>query len=287
MRGRPVRSGASGYSAQQHLVAGHAVVEGVDEPLEERRAADAVVQSSRSVGSTLTVDGTVGPWPTDRHRRASSPPAIADYIAARTAPPDDVLARARSDRDARRLGDRRRMQVERRPGGAAHAAHPARRRSRRRRGRHVHRLLVDLHRPRPGARRAPAVLRRQRGVHGDRPARPGSSAGRRPTASSCASPRRSRRCGRCRPTRTIDLVFIDADKGGYVDYFDELVPRRPARRAAARRQHAVVGPGRRRRRDRRADTAAIKAFNDQVAADDRVESYILPVGDGLTLIRKR
>ena len=34
------------------------------------------------------------------------------------------------------------------------------------------------------------------------------------------------------------------------------------------------------------DTDAIRAFNDMVAADDRVESYLLPVGDGLTLIRK-
>ena len=35
------------------------------------------------------------------------------------------------------------------------------------------------------------------------------------------------------------------------------------------------------------DTIAIRSFNDLVAADDRVDSYILPIGDGLTLIRKR
>ena len=35
------------------------------------------------------------------------------------------------------------------------------------------------------------------------------------------------------------------------------------------------------------NTVAIRAFNDLVAADDRVDSYILPVGDGLTLVRKR
>ena len=34
-------------------------------------------------------------------------------------------------------------------------------------------------------------------------------------------------------------------------------------------------------------TTAIRSFNDLVAADDRVDSYILPIGDGLTLIRKR
>jgi caffeoyl-CoA O-methyltransferase len=32
---------------------------------------------------------------------------------------------------------------------------------------------------------------------------------------------------------------------------------------------------------------AIRAFNDMVAADDRVESVMLPLGDGLTLLRKR
>jgi caffeoyl-CoA O-methyltransferase len=35
------------------------------------------------------------------------------------------------------------------------------------------------------------------------------------------------------------------------------------------------------------DTAALRAFNDMVAADGRVESYLLPVADGLTVIRKR
>ena len=36
-----------------------------------------------------------------------------------------------------------------------------------------------------------------------------------------------------------------------------------------------------------ADTAALREFNDMVAADERVESYILPIADGLTVIRKR
>ena len=35
------------------------------------------------------------------------------------------------------------------------------------------------------------------------------------------------------------------------------------------------------------DTVALREFNDRVAADDRVESYILPIADGLTLIRVR
>jgi caffeoyl-CoA O-methyltransferase len=35
------------------------------------------------------------------------------------------------------------------------------------------------------------------------------------------------------------------------------------------------------------DTVAIRAFNDHVAADERVDSVMLPVADGLTLLRKR
>ena len=84
----------------------------------------------------------------------------------------------------------------------------------------------------------------------------------------------------------IDLAFIDADKGGYVDYFEELVPRvRPGGLLLADNtlwSGRVVQPA-----EEGSDTAALQAFNDRVAADARVESFILPVRDGLTLIRKR
>jgi caffeoyl-CoA O-methyltransferase len=35
------------------------------------------------------------------------------------------------------------------------------------------------------------------------------------------------------------------------------------------------------------NTAAIRAFNDMIAADDRVDTVMLPLSDGLTLCRKR
>jgi caffeoyl-CoA O-methyltransferase len=35
------------------------------------------------------------------------------------------------------------------------------------------------------------------------------------------------------------------------------------------------------------NTKAIRAFNDMVAADDRVEAVMLPIADGLTLVRKK
>ena len=84
----------------------------------------------------------------------------------------------------------------------------------------------------------------------------------------------------------IDLAFIDADKGGYAAYFDELVPRvRPGGLILVDNtlwSGRVVDDT-----ADDADTVAIRAFNDKVAADHRVESYLLPVGDGVTLIRKR
>ncbi len=81
-------------------------------------------------------------------------------------------------------------------------------------------------------------------------------------------------------------MFIDADKGGYAAYFEELVPR--VRSGGLLLADNTLWSGR--VVDESAtdeDTTAIRAFNDRVAADDRVESFILPVGDGLTLIRKR
>jgi predicted O-methyltransferase YrrM len=84
----------------------------------------------------------------------------------------------------------------------------------------------------------------------------------------------------------IDLVFIDADKPGYVSYWDELVPRvRPGGLLLA---DNVLWSGR--IADPEADDAnavALRAFNDHVAADARVEVAMLPAFDGLTIARKR
>lgn len=83
-----------------------------------------------------------------------------------------------------------------------------------------------------------------------------------------------------------DMVFIDGDKRKYVDYYE----------MALQCLHAggyiladntlwdghVVEEG-----ARDAQTLGIMAFNDLVAADQRVEKVILPLRDGLTLIRKK
>jgi caffeoyl-CoA O-methyltransferase len=84
----------------------------------------------------------------------------------------------------------------------------------------------------------------------------------------------------------VDFAFIDADKSEYPAYYEELLTRlRPGGLIAVDNTlwsgRVVDGePG-------DANTESIKRFNERVAADDRVDSYILPVSDGVTLITKR
>jgi caffeoyl-CoA O-methyltransferase len=84
----------------------------------------------------------------------------------------------------------------------------------------------------------------------------------------------------------IDLVFIDADKPGYSAYWDELVPR--VRQGGVLLADNVLWSGEIVDESVTDDnTAALRAFNDKVAADDRVEVVVLPAFDGLTIARKR
>jgi caffeoyl-CoA O-methyltransferase len=83
----------------------------------------------------------------------------------------------------------------------------------------------------------------------------------------------------------IDLAFIDADKEGYIAYYEELVPRlRPHGLLLVDNvlwSGAVVDP-----KADDANTRAIRAFNDHAAADPRTDTVMLPIADGLTLARK-
>jgi caffeoyl-CoA O-methyltransferase len=84
----------------------------------------------------------------------------------------------------------------------------------------------------------------------------------------------------------LDLVFIDADKAGYVSYWNELVPR--VRPGGVLLADNVLWSGR--IVDETSDDPdihALRAFNDMVVLDDRVDAVILPAFDGLTLARKR
>jgi caffeoyl-CoA O-methyltransferase len=81
-----------------------------------------------------------------------------------------------------------------------------------------------------------------------------------------------------------DFAFIDADKQGYRGYYEQLVPRlRPGGLLVLdnvlRGGNVIAGT-------RPADIA-IREVNDAIVADERVESVMLPVRDGVTLVRKR
>ena len=83
----------------------------------------------------------------------------------------------------------------------------------------------------------------------------------------------------------IDLVFIDADKAGYAAYWDELVPR--VRQGGVVLADNVLWSGEIADENvTGADIDALRAFNDKVAADTRVEVVVLPAFDGLTIARR-
>ena len=84
---------------------------------------------------------------------------------------------------------------------------------------------------------------------------------------------------------SIDFAFIDADKTNYISYYEAIVPRlRPNGVLAVDNvlwSGRVIDPG-----DQSPDTVAIRACNEHILADDRVESVMMHVADGLTLVRK-
>jgi caffeoyl-CoA O-methyltransferase len=81
-----------------------------------------------------------------------------------------------------------------------------------------------------------------------------------------------------------DVVFLDADKENYVNYFEAVLPL--LRVGGLIVADNVLWSGRV-FKPRAASDKAIVAFNDTVANDARVECVMLPVRDGVSLIRKR
>ena len=87
-------------------------------------------------------------------------------------------------------------------------------------------------------------------------------------------------------SESFDIAFIDADKTGYVSYWDEVVPR--IRPGGVILVDNTLSHGRVVEPDTAdASVAGIRAFNDHAVADDRVVLVLLPIGDGLTLARKK
>jgi caffeoyl-CoA O-methyltransferase len=91
--------------------------------------------------------------------------------------------------------------------------------------------------------------------------------------------------GELPPGTSFDYAFIDADKPGYVEYWDLIVPMiRPGGVILADNtlfSGRVVDDG-----DHDDTVQGIRRFNGHALADARVELVLLPVGDGLTMARK-
>lgn len=87
-------------------------------------------------------------------------------------------------------------------------------------------------------------------------------------------------------TGGFDFAFVDADKESYLDYYEyclELL--RPGGLILFDNtlwNGSVADPA-----DQDEDTRAIRALNDRLRGDERVSLSLIPIGDGLSLVRKR
>lgn len=85
----------------------------------------------------------------------------------------------------------------------------------------------------------------------------------------------------------IDLVFIDADKDNYTNYFELCLPKLSAGGFMLIDNVLWSGKVLHPAKPNDIDTAALQAFNTMLTEDHRVEQVLLPVRDGLTLVRKK
>ena len=82
-----------------------------------------------------------------------------------------------------------------------------------------------------------------------------------------------------------DLVFIDADKTGYIDYYELVLPR--VRKAGLIIADNVLFHGQVLESPVKGKNAkAVHAFNEHIKADTRVEKVMLTLRDGLLLLQK-
>ena len=84
-----------------------------------------------------------------------------------------------------------------------------------------------------------------------------------------------------------DFIFIDADKGGYLNYLKATLPMLSPKGIIVADNTLWSGRVLEEPSSADADTKAIQAFNEFVAKDPNLESCLLPVRDGLHMIRRR
>jgi len=81
-----------------------------------------------------------------------------------------------------------------------------------------------------------------------------------------------------------DVVFIDADKAGYRDYYEAVLPKL-ADHGVIVADNTLWGGRVFDPEESSETTVALREFNEHVLADERTECVLLPVGDGMTVIR--
>ncbi len=92
---------------------------------------------------------------------------------------------------------------------------------------------------------------------------------------------------RALPAGTVaDFAFVDADKDNYVAYYEELLPRM-RRNALLAFDNVLWHNWAMDAANQDPETVGIREFNDHVLRDERVESVMIHIGDGMTLVRKR
>ncbi len=82
-----------------------------------------------------------------------------------------------------------------------------------------------------------------------------------------------------------DFAFIDADKAGYDGYYERCL--QMLRRGGLIAIDNTLWSGSVAQPAKDADTAALQALNDKLHRDERIDLSLLPIGDGLSLARKR
>ena len=83
-----------------------------------------------------------------------------------------------------------------------------------------------------------------------------------------------------------DIAFIDADKVNYRGYYEEIL-KRLRQNGLILIDNVLWNGAVLNQNDKSEDTRAIRELNDFVAQDERVEAVMLPIADGLTIVRKR
>ena len=84
---------------------------------------------------------------------------------------------------------------------------------------------------------------------------------------------------------TLDMVFLDADKDGYLRYYEMVLPK--LKKGGVILADNVLWSGKVVEPKPDKDTEAIMAFNHAIANDPQLETLLLPLRDGILIARKK